>query len=67
MDAKAIMADMKILDQFLRSLSPKTDAQKQILATANVAAGQIEQTRLMMVLQLASGISWPRPFAMAPG
>ena len=59
MDAKAIMADMKILDQFLRSLSPKTDAQKQILATAGVAAGQIEQTRLMMVLQLATGISWP--------
>jgi hypothetical protein len=41
------------------SLTPKTDAQKQVLATANVAAGQIAQTRILMMLQLAGGISWP--------
>ena len=48
-----------MLDQFLLSLTPKTDAQKQVLATANVAAGQIAQTRILMMLQLAGGISWP--------
>jgi hypothetical protein len=56
---KSIVAGMKLLDQFLGSLNPKTDAQKQALATANLASSQISQTRLMMVLQLAGGISWP--------
>jgi hypothetical protein len=50
---------MKKLDQFLLSLKPQTDAQKQVLATANVAAGLIEQTRLLMMLQLAGGSSRP--------
>ena len=59
MSVKGIMANSKILDQFLLSLTPKTDAQKQLLSTANVAAGQIAQTRLLMALQLAGGISWP--------
>ena len=54
-----MVAGGKILDQFLMSLTPKTDAQKQVLSTANVAAGQIEQTRILMLLQLAGGISWP--------
>ncbi|MBV9289328.1 MAG: hypothetical protein JO288_16190, partial [Hyphomicrobiales bacterium] len=56
---KGVVEGQKLLDQFLMSLAPKTDAQKQLLATANVAAGQIEQTRLLMMLQLAGGISWP--------
>ncbi len=59
MDVKAVVAGGMILDRFLMSLTPKTDAQKQVLATANVAAGQIEQTRVLMMLQLAGGISWP--------
>jgi len=58
-NVKSVMAGSKILDRFLLSLTPKTDAQKQLLATANVAAGQIAQTRLLMSLQLAGGISWP--------
>jgi hypothetical protein len=56
---KPVLAGSRILDQFLMSLTPKTDAQKQVLATANVAAGQIAQTRVLMTLQLAGGISWP--------
>ncbi len=59
LDLKSAMAGGKVLDQFLMSLSPKTDPQKQALATASVAAGQIEQTRIIMQLQLAGGISRP--------
>ena len=59
LDVKSVMAGTKVLDQFLMSLTPKTDAQKQGLATANLAASQIAQTRLLMMLQLAGGISWP--------
>ncbi len=59
MSVKSVVAGSKMLDQFLLSLTPKTEAQKQLLGTANLAAGQIAQTRLLMVLQLAGGISWP--------
>jgi len=55
----AIVAGTKMLDQFMMSLSPKTDAQKQALSAANVAASDINKTRLLMALQLASGIPWP--------
>lgn len=58
MDVKSVMTGTKGLDRFLMSLAPKTDAQKQMLATANAAAGQIEQTRVLMMLQLAGGINW---------
>lgn len=59
MNVKSVIAGSKALDRFLLSLTPATDAQKQLLATANLAAGQIEQTRALMMLQLAGGISWP--------
>jgi hypothetical protein len=59
MNVKSVVAQSKVLDQYLLSLTPKTDAQKQVLATANIAAGQIAQTRILMMLQLAGGISWP--------
>jgi hypothetical protein len=59
MDVKSVVAQSKVLDQYLLSLTPKTDAQKQVLTTANVAAGQIALTRILMMLQLAGGISWP--------
>jgi hypothetical protein len=59
MSVKSMVAGSEVLDQFLLSLSPKTEAQKQGLATASVAAGQIAQTRILMMLQLAGGISWP--------
>ena len=44
MSVKSAVAGSKLLDQFLLSLNPKTDAQKQVLATASLAAGQIAQT-----------------------
>jgi hypothetical protein len=53
------LAGLKKMDQFLLSLTPKTDAQKQLLATASVNASWIEQIRLLMSLQLAAPISWP--------
>jgi len=59
MTVRSVFVDTKKLDQFLLSLTPKSDAQKQGLAAASAAAGFIEQTRLLMMLQLAGGISWP--------
>ena len=56
---RSVALGNKELDKFLLSLAPQTDAQKQVLATANVAAALIEQTRLLMTLQLAGAISWP--------
>ncbi|MGO9769118.1 MAG: hypothetical protein ACLPSW_06105 [Roseiarcus sp.] len=53
------MVGLKKMDQFLLSLKPATDAQKQLLATASMNASAIEQTRLLMSLQLVAPISWP--------
>jgi hypothetical protein len=39
---------------FLASLTATTDAQKQALASANALAGQLQQSRIMMSLQVAS-------------
>ena len=39
---------------FLASLKPETDLQKQAVASANALAGQIEQGRVLMDLQVAS-------------
>ena len=39
---------------FLASLKPETDDQKRAVASANVLAGQIEQGRVLMDLQVAS-------------
>ncbi len=55
----AALAGLKKMDQFLLSLKPTTDAQKQLLSTASINASWIEQTRLLMSLQLAAPISWP--------
>ncbi len=59
MHVKSVLAGSKMLEQFLASLTPKTDLQKQALANANTAAAQITQTRILMDLQLASGVNWP--------
>lgn len=59
LDLKSVVSAGKGLDAFLGSLTPKTDAQKQALATANAAATQIAQTRILMDLQLSSGVNWP--------
>jgi hypothetical protein len=53
------MGGLQPLDDYIASLDPKTPVQKQAAATANVHFGQIEQTRLMMSLQLANPFSRP--------
>jgi hypothetical protein len=54
-------ADVWAVDDYLASLDPKTPAQKEQLATASSNASQIEQTRLLMSLQLAAG---PVPYSL---
>jgi hypothetical protein len=58
-DLKSIFAGRRMVDQYLLSLSPKSDGQKQALSMANSAATDINKTRLLMGLQLASDIPWP--------
>ena len=41
------------------SLTPHTPAQTQLISTIAINAGILEQTRLLMSLQLASPVSWP--------
>jgi len=59
LDLKSVLEGSRNLEQFLGSLTAKTDAQKQALANANTAASQITQTRILMDLQLSSGVNWP--------
>lgn len=49
----------KALNRGLSALTPATPAQTQLLPTIGLNVGIIEQTRLLMSLQLASPISWP--------
>ena len=47
------------MSDFLATLQPKTDGQKQALATANQYNSMVEQSRLLMSLQVASSpVSW---------
>ena len=53
------LANAKAIDDFLATLKPTTDEQKQALATAKQYASMVEQSRLLMSLQVASGpVSW---------
>ena len=53
------LANAQATSDFLATLQPKTDAQKAALATANLYASLVEQSRLLMSLQVASGpVSW---------
>jgi hypothetical protein len=53
------LANAQAISDFLATLQPKTDQQKQALATANQYNGMVEQSRLLMSLQVASGpVSW---------
>ena len=56
---KSILAGVKVLDQYVLSLSPKTDTQRQAFFSANAAVSDINRTRLLMALQISGGISWP--------
>ncbi|HXZ16354.1 MAG TPA: hypothetical protein VEH77_10350 [Roseiarcus sp.] len=59
LDLKSFVIGFRVLDQYLGSLTPTTDVQKQALATANAAAAQLELTQILTNLQLASGVNWP--------
>jgi hypothetical protein len=50
---------LKLMDEYLASLEPKTPAQTKFAAAAAASAGIIEQTRILISLQLASPVSWP--------
>ncbi len=54
------LASAQGVTDYLATLQPKTDAQKAALATANQYASMVEQSRLLISLQIASGpVSWP--------
>jgi Protein of unknown function (DUF4239) len=50
---------LKETDEDVASLDAKTPAQRQFVANAAAAANAMEQTRLLISLQLASPVSWP--------
>ncbi|MBV8103391.1 MAG: hypothetical protein JO223_01970 [Hyphomicrobiales bacterium] len=53
------LANAQATSEFLATLQPKTDAQKAALSTANLYAGLVEQSRLLISLQVAAGpVSW---------
>jgi hypothetical protein len=53
------LANAQAVSDFLATLQPKTDAQKAALATASQYASMVEQSRLLISLQVASGpVNW---------
>ena len=55
----APLASAQATMDYLASLQPKTDAQKAALASANQYASMVEQSRLLMSLQVAAPpVSW---------
>jgi Protein of unknown function (DUF4239) len=53
------LANGQAVSDYLGTLQPKTDAQKAALATANTYASMVEQSRLLISLQVASApVSW---------
>jgi hypothetical protein len=59
LSAAAPIDHLKTLDLYIASLDPQTPAQRQFAAAAAADAGVIEQTRVLISMQLASSISWP--------
>src|SRR5271166_4082242 len=59
LSAAVPLANAQAMTDFLATLEPKTDAQKQALATASLYNSMVEQSRLLMSLQVASPpVSW---------
>jgi hypothetical protein len=58
-EIETYLPGFKLLNGSIASLAPKTPMQTALLPTIGVNAGIIEQTRLLMSLQLASPVSWP--------
>jgi hypothetical protein len=55
----AALPPLRTLDEYVASLDPQTPAQRQFATAASIDAGAVEQTRLLISLQLASPVSWP--------
>ena len=56
---EAPLANAQAVSDFLATLQPKTDVQKAALSTANTYASMVEQSRLLISLQIASApVSW---------
>jgi hypothetical protein len=55
----APLGHLQQMDEYVASLDPKTPAQRQFASAAISSAAAIEQTRLLISLQLASSVSWP--------
>jgi hypothetical protein len=53
------LGHLRLMDEYIASLTPQTPAQRQFAGAASVDASLIEQMRLLIWLQLASPISWP--------
>jgi hypothetical protein len=57
--AAAVLPSLRGMVARFAALSPTADGQKQLLGAIGADEAQIQQTRLLMSLQLASPISWP--------
>ena len=58
-DVRVPLKHLRDMDEYLASLDAKTPAQKQFAGAAAAAASIMEQTRILISLQLANPISWP--------
>ncbi len=54
-----VVGHLREMDVYIANLTPQTPAQRQFAAAASLNASLIEQTRLLISLQLASPVSWP--------
>jgi hypothetical protein len=57
--AAAVLPTLRGMVARFSALNPTGDGQKQLLGAIGADEAQIQQTRLLMSLQLASPISWP--------
>jgi hypothetical protein len=55
----ALLPALRGMVERLATLTPNNDEQRQLLGTIRADEAQIQQTRLLMSLQLVSPISWP--------
>jgi hypothetical protein len=58
-DVESYLPMFQRMNEGVSALKPQTPAQTQLIPTIGVNVGVIEQTRLLMSLQLASPVSWP--------
>jgi Protein of unknown function (DUF4239) len=57
--AITVLPSLRSMVSRFAALTPANDSQKELLGTIGADEAQIQQTRLLMSLQLASPISWP--------